>query len=129
MSRKFFNVSAKACLDAHTHTCTHKHTHTNQMNFRGCSCRSWCFCNLPLHSPLWVFFFLPLSGKERGHTQNKMSVQRSTYNTSDNTFESASDKLLCNVRISVTTLCDKIGSVTNSAWLLLMSELGFENQT
>lgn len=74
-------------------------------------------------------FFLPLSGKERGHTQNEMSVQRSTYNKSDNTFESASDKLLCNVGISVTTLSDKIGSVTHSAWLLLMSGLGFENQT
>lgn len=41
------NVLAKARLH------THIHTHTHQMNLSRCSCRSWCFCNQPLHTPLW----------------------------------------------------------------------------
>lgn len=44
-----------------------------------------------------------------------MAVKRSTNNKTDKTFEAASDKFLCNVTMSVTTLCDRIGNVTNSA--------------
>lgn len=66
---------------------THKHTHTQQINLSECSCRSWCICNLPLHTPLWGFSACERRKRDTCRL-NKMTVKRFTNNRTESIFGS-----------------------------------------